>query len=795
MKQKFSSATPHQHQQSPDSADTCRQATKYTDPSDGQWYKTLFSQNRTPIAIIDTAGRYLEANQAFLDFVEKDRTTLLGMNVADFQSPQTARQELEKHKILWRQGGMLETSYVIGGQIKILELNITPITFNGLEAAMGIGQDITERKRIEEELRQSEENYRLLVENQKDLVVKVDLEGRFLFASPSYCKMFDKTEKELLGQTFLPMVHADDRQATEEAMASLFHSPYTAYMEQRAMTAAGWKWLGWIDTAVHDETGEITAIIGVGRDIDKQKKAELALKEQTTTLNSILEKAADGICVCHNIDEPPHVRFTHWNPRVREITGYTREEINEIGWYQALYPDPALRQKAVERMASMRLGQDIHAEEWAITARDGSKKTVNISTSVLKVDDNEQVHVLALLQEITERKRAEEDKLRAQQVAAEHEKYALVGQIAGKMAHDFNNILAAIMGNAELALLECNDDQLRKRLDLIFVQSIRGKNLTKNLVAFAKDQEPKQEFFLVSEKMELVVDLLQKELEGIEIRRRYDQGVPELLADPGMIEHALVNVIQNAIHAVSRTERPQIALRSYYDHERIHIEIEDNGCGIPEKYREQIFEPAFTLKGSRDKYSSYKPGIKGTGYGMSNVKKYIDQHKGGIVIASGMNEGTTVALTFPVVEKQLSNREIEVVRQEKIHTEKRILLVEDEHAIAEIQYGMLTAAPFRHRVDIAANGQTALKLLEDNSYDAASLDYVLPGEISGIDVYYHLRQIDTHMPVLFISGNLEFLQSISKLQLQDVHLAHLSKPCQNVEYIKVLNRLLSAGRA
>ena len=793
MKEKNLPAESHPHDQALESFDADRRDADYAEASDGQWYQTLFAKSRNPIAIIDIAGKYLEANRAFLDFVEKDHETLLGMNAADFSSsPETAEDELKKHEILWRRGGVLETTYIVNGQRKILELNIIPIIFKGLTAVMGIGQDITERKRIEEELRQSEENYRLLVENQKDLVVKVDLEGRFLFASPSYCKMFNKTQKELLGQTFMPMVHEDDRRATEEAMAGLFHSPYTAYIEQRAMTAEGWKWLGWMDTAVHDDTGAITAVIGVGRDIDKQKKAELALKEQTTTLNSILEKAADGICVCHNISASPYIRFSHWNPRMREITGYSLKEINELGWYQTLYPDPALRQRAVERIASMRLGRDILAEEWTITAKDGSKKTLNISTSLLK-EDTEQVHVLALLQEITEKKRAEEEKLQAQQIAAEHEKYALVGQIAGKMAHDFNNILAAIMGNAELALLECDNDQLKKRLDLIFVQSIRGKNMTKNLVAFAKDQEPKQEFFQVSEKLELVVDLLQKELEGVEIRRRYDQGIPELLADPGMIEHTLVNVIQNAIHAVSRTERPSIQLRCYYEHERIHVEIEDNGCGIPEEYRGQIFDPAFTLKGSRDKYAFYKPGIKGTGYGMSNVKKYLDQHKGKIAVASKPNEGTTVTLTFPVVEKQLSNTEIRVVRQEKIHQGKKILLVEDEHAIAEIQYGILTGDPFNHHVDIAANGQAALKLLEGASYDAVSLDYVLPGEINGIDVYYRIRETDADMPILFVSGNLEFLESIRELRMKDTHLAHLSKPCQNLEYVKTLNRLISSS--
>ncbi len=128
--------------------------------------------------------------------------------------------------------------------------------------------------RSREALRQSEEKYRLLVENQTDLVVKVDPEGRFQFVSPSYSKMFGKSEEELLSQSFMPLVHEDDRESTAEAMAGLFKPPYTAYMEQRAMTVDGWRWLSWVDTAVLDHKQAVVAIIGVGRDITQRKQAE-----------------------------------------------------------------------------------------------------------------------------------------------------------------------------------------------------------------------------------------------------------------------------------------------------------------------------------------------------------------------------------------------------------------------------------------------------------------------------------------------------------------------------------------
>ncbi len=129
-------------------------------------------------------------------------------------------------------------------------------------------------RKSKQQLRRSEGKYRLLVENQTDLIFEVDTEGRLQFVNPSYCKLFDKTEEALLGKSFISLVHEDDRERTAKAMEDLHQPPHTAYMEQRAMTKDGWRWLGWMDTAVLDDDGDVTAIIGVGRDITERKRAE-----------------------------------------------------------------------------------------------------------------------------------------------------------------------------------------------------------------------------------------------------------------------------------------------------------------------------------------------------------------------------------------------------------------------------------------------------------------------------------------------------------------------------------------
>ena len=161
---------------------------------------------------------------------------------------------------------------------------------------------INDRKKVEEELRKSEGKYRLLIENQTDLVVKVDIEGKFQFISPSYCEMFGMTNEELLGKKFMPYVHEDDRDSTAKAMEALYHPPHTAYIELRAMTKDGWKWLSWMDTGVLDENKNVVAIIGVGRDITERKHAEEALVTKVS-LERILSEASRRFLTLTELDK------------------------------------------------------------------------------------------------------------------------------------------------------------------------------------------------------------------------------------------------------------------------------------------------------------------------------------------------------------------------------------------------------------------------------------------------------------------------------------------------------------
>ncbi|MCG8618643.1 MAG: ATP-binding protein [Desulfobacterales bacterium] len=389
--------------------------------------------------------------------------------------------------------------------------------------------------------------------------------------------------------------------------------------------------------------------------------------------------------------------------------------------------------------------------------------------------------------EIIQRKKAEA----AVVMAAEHEKYALVGQVAGKMAHDFNNLLGGIMGHAELSLLDCTQKDIGKSLEVIVHQAKQGQFLTSNLVAFAKDQVPREVRFNINEKVDMALALLKKDLESVEVTLDLSPDLPDLVADPGMIEQALVNLLLNAVHAVSRTPRPELSIATTTEGGRIRLEIRDNGCGIPEPHQKRIFEPAFTLKGKMDIFGAYSDTIKGTGYGMANVKRCLDKHGAEITFTSRPGKGTAFVLMFQGTAPGDPEAMEAEARQIPGISNKRILLVEDEEIISFVLEKILTSPPFSNILTTARDAETAMALIDTEHFDIISLDFLLPGGKTGLDVYHHIRRTNTKVPIVFVSGNLHFIESIQVMKDKDPFLDHLVKPFENMEYAAMIAKWLA----
>ena len=197
------------------------------------------------------------------------------------------------------------------------EVSLKIAEIKGTKRILSVIRDISDRKQAQETLKESEEKYRLLIEGQTDLIVKVNTKGKFVFISPSYCELFGKSEEELIGQTYMPLVHEDDQDLTTKALENLFKPPYTCYIEQRAYTKHGWRWIAWSDKAILDKNNQVTEIIGIGRDITYQKGVEDALRRSEDRFRSIVQQLSDIVLI---IDAESNIIYD--TPSIKKILGY-----------------------------------------------------------------------------------------------------------------------------------------------------------------------------------------------------------------------------------------------------------------------------------------------------------------------------------------------------------------------------------------------------------------------------------------------------------------------------------------
>ena len=475
-----------------------------------------------------------------------------------------------------------------------------------------------------------------------------------------------------------------------------------------------------------------------------------------------------------------HLNIVYANQAALEWFGYPAEEMTTGLHLSALLSGPDIQY--FTHFGKTILGH----KEISLIRRDGKEIWAMVETAEIRI--KKEIHGLRIcFVDLAERKKAEAASL----YAAEQKKYALVGQVAGKMAHDFNNILGAIMGNTELSLMDCKDKETEENLNIILDQTKRGHILTQNLVAFARDQDPQFRCFNINRRIDIVICLLKNDLGHIDVITTYDEDLPDMMADEGMIEQSLVNMVQNAVHALSLTSDPKLAIATRLNKEMIEIVISDNGCGIPAKAHPDIYTPSFTLKGSKDVAGAYTSGIKGAGYGMANVKKYVEKHSGKISFTSHPGKGTTFILSLPGTMETSCPKPAEGgFDGPRGVTGKQILVVEDESAISTVFQKILTHPPFANTITIADTGQAAMDTFDSFEFDLVSLDYMLPGKTSGLDVYHHIREKNKEIPIVFVSGNMEFIASIQQMIQKDPFLGHLSKPCDNTTYAAAVERWL-----
>jgi PAS domain S-box-containing protein len=619
------------------------------------------------------------------------------------------------------------------------EIQARMVQYQGNTVRITALRDISHRKSIEDALRNSEENYRLLIENQSDLVVKVDIDGKFEFVSPSYCNLFGKSEDELLGNNFMPLVYEDDRKATTKAMESLYSPPYTAHMEQRAKTRFGWRWLAWADTAILDDDNKVIGIIGVGRDITDRRNAEQALIESERKYKNLFVSSPIGIFY-YNI----HGVIIDCNSKFVDIIGSNINVLIGMNMYERLNDTALLEQIS----KSLNIGESYYEDIYEAVTSDKTTPVRGIFKGIR--DENDKIIAgMGLIEDITEQRILEDQLRQAQKIES-------IGYLAGGIAHDFNNLLTPIFGNTEMALLRMKEtDPNYVELNEILETADRARELVRQLLAFGRKQIMKFKIVDINELIKNIKGLLRSSIrEDIEIIYSLADEACMLRVDTSQIEQVLMNLCVNAQDAMPDGGKISIKtsvhllkirandpLSSYESGKWVNISVIDTGTGIDKEAQSKIFDPFFTTK---------EVG-KGTGLGLSTVYGIIKQHGGEINLKSSNRKGSSFKIELPLVKGGADDNNGHKRAPKYSSGSEVVLIIEDDQAVRRMAVKILKQHGYT--VYDADGYDDAVKVMKTNStnIELLLLDVIMP-KVNGVKVYEKLKKEFGEKKVLFMSG-------------------------------------------
>jgi signal transduction histidine kinase/ActR/RegA family two-component response regulator len=365
------------------------------------------------------------------------------------------------------------------------------------------------------------------------------------------------------------------------------------------------------------------------------------------------------------------------------------------------------------------------------------------------------------------------------------EKVATMGSLLAGVAHELNNPLAILIGQAGLLQETATDRGVRQRADKIVAAAERCSRIVKNFLALARQQPPERGVVHVNRVVAEAVELLAYELKtaNVKVILQADDGLPPLWADPHQLHQVVVNLVANAHQAMRHSPAPRaisITTRAAPGGEAVHLEIADTGPGIPAAIRSRIFEPFFTTK----------PAGQGTGLGLALCQDIVREHGGALTVDSEPGRGATFVIRLPVARPPTSAGPSHASEASPPIEPRRILVVDDEPDVAEVLGEALRLDG--HRVDIASDGRDALARLEREPFDLVVSDTKMP-VMDGLELFQAIqgRFAALRHRVIFVSGDV--LDAEKRHAVESTGAPLLSKPFDLAEARNVVRRTLAAA--
>jgi PAS domain S-box-containing protein len=694
------------------------------------------------VFVKDRAGKYLLFNEAAARFVGKPVAEVLGKDDTELFEPQSARVVMDGDRRVMASGHAetAEETLTAAGVTRTYQVTKAPYRdeAGNMIGLVGISRDITAQKRAEQALRDSEQRFRTFVDHATDAFLLHDDRGVILDVNQQACESLGYSREELVGKTPLDF-NPDVDQARLDEIQRRLDAGDLITTDRRHRRKDGLIFPVEIRIRPFWEGGRRFGVALV-RDITERKRADDALRRSEETLRRAQAIGHVGSWL-FEVDEGMFVgsdegnRMCGWGPGPHRA-----EELLAI-----VHPDDLPRMQAAWQATLA--GGPYEIEHRLVVG--GQVVWVSVRAEPEADPSGRVVRITGVTQDVTERRRLEEQLRQAQKMEA-------VGQLAGGVAHDFNNLLTVINGYSELVFEGLPPgDPARDLLDQIKRAGERSAGLTRQLLAFSRRQVLSPQVLDLNAVVADAEKLLRR-LIGEDVRLTTDlaPGLGAVRADPGQIEQVLLNLAVNARDAMPTGGRLTVATRNVElgdDFTRTHpdarpgryvlLAVSDTGCGMTAEVKPRIFEPFFTTKG---------PG-KGTGLGLATVYGIVQQSDGWVEVESEPGAGATFRMYLPRVERASGAWKLEPRVPTLPHGTETVLVVEDEDGVRALTQRILRRCGYT--VLEAANGEEAMRVAAGHGGPIHLLvtDVVMPGP-GGPVVAEWLTAERAGLRVLFMSG-------------------------------------------
>jgi PAS domain S-box-containing protein len=697
------------------------------------------------IIVVDVDGRHVSSNHKFEEMWGVSSTELADASATPPLARISARMTSPAEFVARVSDLAADLRSATAGTFELADGRFLEVhseaTFRGpgLIGRVWSFRDVTNRKRAEASLRL----FRALVDESSDAIEVIDpATGRFLDVNQRDCLDLGYSREEMLAFRVFDVDATISPAAWEERIARV--------RTDGALRAEG-------THRRKDGTSfpvEINArwvrldreyLVTIVRDITERRRAEASLRASEERFRQMAENI-DGVFW---MTDPGKNRMLYVSPGYERIWGRSTAGLlaNPHSWLDAVHPDDRSRAGDAALNAQLRGDYD---ETYRIRRPDGAERWIRDRAFVVRGADGEVSSVVGIAEDITDRRRVEQQLRQAQKMQA-------IGTLAGGIAHDFNNILAAVVGYAELAQRCVAADHVAGRhLEAVIQGGMRAADLVRQILTFSRQQEqtrrPLQLGRTVSEPLRLLRATIPS---SIKFELSLAAAVPSVLADATQIHQVVMNLCTNAAHAMR--DRPGV-LRVRLETVEVDasmakstaglrvgtyamLTVADTGHGMNCATLEHIFEPFFTTKDPSE----------GTGLGLSVVHGIVCAHDGAVEVSSCPGEGTTFRLYFPAI-----SGDAVVASESKTEAPRgrgqRVLFVDDEAALAALGEAILTELGYVVESRTDPIDALAAVRADPTRFDLVVTDQAMPG-MNGMELARKLQKIRRGIPILILTGN------------------------------------------